>query len=146
MASDWDSVNLTQPTRKFNIVWKNGKNLAILIYITGSRSSILLQSLRNTGQQEVIVMGQGRILKIVVHEGGQEEPKVEVTVPLKLAKWALKLMPVAEGKIKEHTDMDLNALKELLDEGFGEMEELGQFDLVKVNDGDTKVKISIEVE
>ena len=71
---------------------------------------------------------------------------MKVTVPLKLAKWALKLMPVAEGKIKEHTDMDLNALKELLDEGFGEMEELGQFDLVKVNDGDTKVKISIEVE
>ena len=91
-------------------------------------------------------MGAGRILKVVVHEGEQEEPKVEVTVPLKLAKWALKLLPVAEGKIREQTDMDVNALKELLEEGVTEMEELGEFDLVKVNDGDTRVRISIEVE
>lgn len=91
-------------------------------------------------------MAVDRILKVVVHEGGQEEPKVEVTVPLKLAKWALKLMPVAEGKIREHTDIDINALQQLLDEGFDEIEELGQFDLVKVNDGDTRVKVSIEVD
>jgi len=31
-------------------------------------------------------MAEGRILKIVVIEGDQEEPKVEVTVPIKLAK------------------------------------------------------------
>ena len=91
-------------------------------------------------------MNAGRILKVVVHEGGQEEPKVEVTVPIKLAKWALKLLPVAEGKIREQTDIDINALQELLEEGFTEMEELGQFDLVKVRDGDTRVNISIEVE
>ena len=89
-------------------------------------------------------MAEGRILKIVVIEGDQEEPKVEVTVPIKLAKWALKIMPLVEGKIKEHTELDVNALKELLDEGFDEMEQMGQFDLVKVNDGQTKVKISIE--
>ena len=46
-------------------------------------------------------MGKGRIFKIIVTEEGNEEPKVEVTVPLKLAKWALKLMPLVEGKIKE---------------------------------------------
>ncbi len=86
------------------------------------------------------------ILKVLVTEAGQEEPKVEVTVPLKLAKWALKLAPVVEGKIKAQTDLDFNALTELLNEGFDELEELGQFDLVKINDGDTKVKISIEVD
>ncbi len=91
-------------------------------------------------------MNSGPILKVIVHEGGQEEPKVEVTVPLKLAKWALKLMPVVEGKIKAQTDLDLDVLRELLDEGFGELEELGQFDLVKINDGDTRVQISIEVD
>jgi len=89
-------------------------------------------------------MAEGRILKIVVIEGDQEEPKVEVTVPIKLAKWALKIMPLVEGKIKAQTELDVNALKELLDEGFDEMEQMGQFDLVKVNDGKTKVKISIE--
>jgi hypothetical protein len=89
-------------------------------------------------------MAEGRIFKIVVVEGDQEEPKVEVTVPIKLAKWALKLLPFVEGKIKAQTDIDMNVLKELLDEGFDEMEQMGEFDLVKVNDGNTRVKISIE--
>jgi hypothetical protein len=91
-------------------------------------------------------MSSGPVLKVVVHEGDQEEPKVEVTLPLKLAKWALKLLPMVEGKIKDKTDLDIEALGELLDEGFGELEELGQFDLVKVNDGDDRVKVSIEVD
>jgi hypothetical protein len=89
-------------------------------------------------------MAEGRIFKIIVIEGDQEEPKVEVTVPIKLAKWALKLLPFVEGKIKAQTDIDMNVLKELLDEGFDEMEQMGEFDLVKVNDGNTRVKISIE--
>lgn len=91
-------------------------------------------------------MGKGRIFKITVIEEGSEEPKVEVTVPLKLAKWALKLMPLIEGKIKEQTEMDVNALKSLLDEGFDELAELGQFQLVKVRDGNTRIDISIEGE
>ncbi len=91
-------------------------------------------------------MNSGPILKVVIHEGGQEEPKVEVTVPLKLAKWALKLLPVVEGKIKEQADINFDALRELLDEGFDELEELGQFDLVKINDGDSRIKVSLEVE
>ena len=89
-------------------------------------------------------MNTGTILKVIIHEGGQEEPKVEVTVPLKLAKWAMKILPVVETKIKEQVDMDVNALRELMEEGFDEMEQLENFDLVKVNDGDTKIKVSIE--
>jgi hypothetical protein len=89
-------------------------------------------------------MSVGRILKVIVHEGGQEEPKVEVTVPLKLAKWALKLMPLVQSKIEGQVDLDLNALQGMLDEGFDELEELGEFSLVKINDGDTKVTIGLE--
>ncbi|MGQ9610751.1 MAG: hypothetical protein ACUVWN_15755 [bacterium] len=91
-------------------------------------------------------MEKGRIFKIIVTEEGMEEPKVEVTVPLKLAKWALKLMPLIEGKIKEQTEMDVNALKSLLDEGFDELDKLGKFDLVKVRDGNTRINISVESE
>jgi len=91
-------------------------------------------------------MDSNRIFKVIIHEGEQEKPKVEVTVPLKLAKWALKLMPVVEGKIKEHTDMDLDALATLLDEGFTELEEMGPFQLVKIRDGDTRVDIGIDIE
>lgn len=88
-------------------------------------------------------METDRTLKVVVYEGG-EEPKVEVTVPLKLAKWALTLLPVVKSKLEEHTDVDMDALRDLLNEGFDELAKLGEFDLVKVNDGDTKVRISIE--
>ena len=90
-------------------------------------------------------MESDSILKVLVHEAGQEEPKAEVTLPLRLAKWALKLAPVVEGKIKSHVDLDFDALQGLLDEGFDELEKLGPLDLVKVNDGDTRIKISIEV-
>ena len=87
-----------------------------------------------------------KILRVVVQEIGKEEPTVEVCVPLKLAKWALKLIPVVEDKIKSQTDfdIDINALQGLLDEGLGELEELEQFDFVKVHDEDTDIRISIE--
>lgn len=85
-----------------------------------------------------------RILRVVIREEGQEEPKVEVSLPLKLAKWALRLLPVVKTKLEGQTDVDLNALAELLDEGFNELEELGEFDLVRVREEDTDIRISIE--
>jgi hypothetical protein len=89
-----------------------------------------------------------KIVRVVVQEIGQEVPTVEVAVPLKLAKWALKLIPVVEDKIKSHTDfdIDINALQGLLDEGLGELEELEQFDFVKVHDEDSDIRISIETK
>ena len=88
----------------------------------------------------------GQILRVLIKEEDQEEPKVEVSVPLKLAKWALKVLPVVEDKIKAETDLDVTALQGLLEEGFGELEDLGPFDLVKINDGNSSIKISIEVD
>jgi len=88
-------------------------------------------------------VGERRFFKVLVYEGG-EEPKVEVTVPLKLAKWALKILPVVKGEVEKHADLDFESLKELLEEGFNELEELEPLDLVKVNDGDTRIRISIE--
>ena len=86
----------------------------------------------------------GRIFKILVFEGEQEEPKVEVTVPLKLAKWALNLLPVVRGEIEKHADLDFEALRSLLNEGFAEMESMEPIDLVKVRDNHTRVRIAIE--
>lgn len=88
-------------------------------------------------------MSTGRIFKILVYEGGQE-PKVEVTVPLKLAKWALSILPAVKGEIQKRADIDVEALRSLLDEGFKELEEMEPMDLVKVNDGEDRVHISIQ--
>ncbi|MBC8228067.1 hypothetical protein H8E77_00785 [bacterium] len=89
-------------------------------------------------------MNSGQILKVIIREGEQEEPKVEVSLPLKLAKWALRLLPVVKTKLEGQTDVDLDALAELLDEGFSELEELGSFELVRVRDNDADIRISIE--
>ena len=84
-----------------------------------------------------------KTFKILVYEG-DDEPKVEVTVPLKLAKWALSLLPAVKGEIEKHADVDLDALRGLLNEGFAELEAMEPIDLVKVRDGNTRVRIGIE--
>ncbi|MBC8229774.1 hypothetical protein H8E77_09530 [bacterium] len=91
-------------------------------------------------------MNPGHILKVVIREGEQEEPKVEVSLPLKLAKWAMRLLPVVKTKLEGQTDVDLDALAELLNEGFNELEELGPFELVRVREEDTDIRISIETK
>jgi hypothetical protein len=87
-------------------------------------------------------MDNGRTFRVEVYEGG-DEPKVEVTVPLKLAKWAISLMPAVKGEIRKHSDIDVEALRGLLDEGFAELESMEPMDIVKVKDGDTRVRIAI---
>lgn len=89
-------------------------------------------------------MAAKRYFKILVYEGDQEDPNVEVTVPLKLAKWALKLMPVVKGEVEKHADLDFESLQNLLEEGFTELEELEPIDLVKVRDKNQRVRIAIE--
>ena len=84
-------------------------------------------------------MSAGRIFKVLICEGGKEEPTVEVTVPLKLAKWVLSL-PAVKGKIQERADMDVDALHGML----AEMEEIEPMDLVKINDGEDRIRICIE--
>ena len=49
-------------------------------------------------------MSDRRFFKVLVYEGG-EEPKVEVTVPMKLAKWALRILPVVKGEVEKHADI-----------------------------------------
>lgn len=88
-------------------------------------------------------MATGRMFKILVYEGG-EEPKVEVCVPLKLAKLALSILPAVKGEIQKHADIDVETLRQMLGEGFKELEEMEPMDLVKVNDGGNRVRISIE--
>jgi hypothetical protein len=83
------------------------------------------------------------MLRITVQEG-EEEPKVEITLPLRLAKWALKLLPKVRTKLEGQPNIDTGVLKELIEEGLEELEELGSIDLVKIREGDVLIRISIE--
>ena len=84
-----------------------------------------------------------KTFKILIYEGS-DEPKVEVTVPLKLAKWALSLLPVVKGEVEKHAEIDFDALRGLLNEGFAELESLDPMDIVKIKDKDTSVRIGLE--
>lgn len=84
-----------------------------------------------------------KIVKVLVYEG-EEEPKVEVTVPLRLAKWALSLLPAVKGEIQKHADVDFEALRSLLNEGVKELEAMEPMDLVRIRDGNTRIRIGIE--
>lgn len=88
-------------------------------------------------------MASGRMFKVLVYEGG-DEPKVEVCVPLRLARLALSILPAVKGEIQKHADIDVETLRQLLGEGFKELEEMEPMDLVRVNDGANRVRISIE--
>jgi len=59
------------------------------------------------------------MLKIRVYEGDLEKPKVNVNIPLHLAKWAMKFIPEsAKAKIGEK-DIDIDEIAELIEEGVG---------------------------
>lgn len=88
-------------------------------------------------------MASGRMFKVLVYEGS-DEPKVEVCVPLRLARLALSILPAVKGEIQKHADIDVEALRQLLGDGFKELEEMEPMDLVRVNDGANRVRISIE--
>ena len=113
---------------------------------------------------------KGKVLKVLVFEGNLEQPKVCVAFPLGLAKWAGRLLPqltkltplaldLAMAKNEKsaefaklihekYTDLDLNAIlttiSEMIEEGFDQLEDIGRFDFVTVQDGGTKVQICIE--
>jgi len=130
-----------------------------------------LQQLQSQGQNvETVNTIKGKMLKVLVFEGDFEQPKVSVTLPLGLAKWAGKLIPqfvklgplaldltminkaksaeVAKLMQEKYTNLDLDTtiktITEIIEEGFDELEEIGPFDLVTVQDDNNRVRICIE--
>ncbi len=84
-----------------------------------------------------------RTIKVLVYDG-DEEPKVEVTVPLRLARWAIKVLPAVKGEIEKHADVDVEALRGQLNEAFDELEAMDPIDLVRVRDKNIRVRVGLE--
>lgn len=60
---------------------------------------------------------KNRFLKVRVWEGGSDKPKVNVTLPISLVKWGLKMAPDhAKAKIAD-ADIDLKLVSEALEKG-----------------------------
>ncbi|MBN2208479.1 MAG: hypothetical protein JW759_04210 [Candidatus Coatesbacteria bacterium] len=82
---------------------------------------------------------KGKKLRIQVFEGSQEKPKVNIKLPLSLAKLGGKFLSRA-GKVKiEGLDLDIEALVANLDD-------LDEENIIEVDDekGKTRVNLSIE--
>ena len=78
-----------------------------------------------------------RYLKIKVIEGGGKE-KVNVNLPLSLAKFALKFIPESARQEMTEQGIDLDTIISSLTDDLG----VGQ--IVSVEDGDDKVEIYVE--
>ena len=108
-----------------------------------------------------------KVLRVKVIDGANT--KVSVALPLSLVKWTARtlkttlntiapaILPHALAKLAKQLnpdaasssqsnleEMDFDALCNVIVEGLDEIEDIGQFDFVTVEDGDTKVQIGIE--
>jgi hypothetical protein len=82
--------------------------------------------------------GRGKTLHVRVFRGGSERPSVNVNIPLSLAKWALKFVPVDAKARMGDKEIELDELSTLLDEGVGE--------IITVHDEDKDERVEISIK
>lgn len=82
----------------------------------------------------------GRALRVRVSEGGNAAAKVNVTVPLGLAKLALKFIPRTALEAMEDEGISAEDIGELI----GSIEKAGPMQIVDVQADETKVEVFIE--
>lgn len=81
--------------------------------ITADEATRLLNALERTESTSQ----SHRFLKVRVFPAGSEKPKVNITVPIALLKWGMKLVPEsAKAKIEEK-EIDLKLLSEAFESG-----------------------------
>jgi len=80
--------------------------------VTADEAARLLDAL-GSGEES----GKNKFLKVKVWEGGSEKPKVNITLPISLVKWGMKMAPEsAKAKIAE-ADVDLKVVADALEKG-----------------------------
>ncbi|MEO0082041.1 MAG: hypothetical protein ABIL25_07100 [candidate division WOR-3 bacterium] len=81
--------------------------------ITAEEAAKLLDAIKSADADSQ----KNRFLKVKVWERGLDRPKVNITLPLGLVKWGLKMAPEsAKARIAEH-DVDLKVVSEALEKG-----------------------------
>lgn len=110
--------------------------------VTPEEGARLIEAIRNREGQsmEPARAALGRCLRVRVFEGDQEKPKVNVTVPLALARLALKFIPHSALEQMEEQGISAQDLSELV----AAVEKAGPFKIVDVQDGSEKVEVFIE--
>ncbi len=110
--------------------------------VTPEEGARLLDAIRTRAEADAAVepSGRGRCLCVRVFEGDQDEPKVNVTVPLALGRLALRFIPRAALEKMEEEGIRLDDLDEII----SSVERAGPFRLVDIQDGSDKVQVVIE--
>ena len=81
--------------------------------VTAEEAARLLDAMKNVDADDA----KNRFLKVRVWEAGAEKAKVNVTLPISIVKWGLKMAPdEAKAKIAD-ADIDLSAVGEALEKG-----------------------------
>lgn len=110
--------------------------------VTPEEGVRLMEALVKREQQALQVApgGPARALKVRVMEGDGEETKVNVTVPLSLARLALKFIPRSALEALEDEGISPDDLSELI----ANVEKAGPMRIVDVQTDDAKVEVFIE--
>ncbi|MEJ6952571.1 SHOCT-like domain-containing protein [Natronospora cellulosivora (SeqCode)] len=101
--------------------------------ITAEEATELLNALES---KPVATKKTKKKIRILVSENGQE--KVNITIPLKLAKVIANFVPKSAISSMEEEGIDIHGLIDSIDE------EMGDEPLVNINDGGDRVVITIE--
>lgn len=81
--------------------------------ISADEAARLLDAINQNG----VNSHKNRFLKVRVWEAGSEKPRVNVTLPISLVKWGMRMAPEhAQAKIAD-ADIDLKMVSEALEKG-----------------------------
>jgi len=102
----------------------------------------LLEAIRGKeqGRLEGAQAAPGRCLRVRVFQGNTEKPQVNVTVPLALAKLAVKFIPRSALESLEEEGIKLEDIEQII----SSIESAGPMRIVDVEADDAKVEVFIE--
>ena len=110
--------------------------------VSPEKGADLLEAIRKRKQESSTEAPKrtARWFKVRVFEGDMQKAKVNISLPLGLARHALKFIPRAALKEMEENGITLQAIEELISNVAG----TGPFRIVDVHDYDTRVEVFVE--
>lgn len=122
--------------------------------ITAEEAEKLISAIQNIGQQPEQSTKKAKWFRVRVYEGDMSKPKVNVNIPLGLAKTFLKIAGKLGGNIPENVRLKLEEKGISLDENISaeqlsmvvdSLTEQGPLKLVEVENDDEDAKQRVEV-
>jgi len=110
--------------------------------VTADDGARLLEAVRAKGQEQAagVPGAPGRCLRVRIFQGSTEKPQVNVTVPLALAKLAVKFIPRSAVEQLNEQGIKVEDLEQII----AGVENAGSFRIVDVEQDNQKIEVFVE--